>query len=343
MLLALAVMASAAFNSVSAQNKKEKKNKKSQKVEVVAAPLQAMPAATVAPVSLKSKADSVSYAAGMALTNGLMPFLKSQFQLSDADMPAFIAAFEKAVAERKNPNQKAVAAGLQIEQMVTGRMLPGLEKDFTGDEAINEDLVFQGFTASLKNDSSVFTQKVAEDKFQNYRVENENRKNEATRKAGEDFLAQNKTKPGVVTLPDGLQYKVLTAGNGPKPTAKDKVEVVYEGRTIDGKVFDATSKHNGKKTDTFNASAVIKGWTEALTLMPVGSEWEIYIPYKLAYGERGAGRDIKPFETLIFKLKLVNIVKEEAKAAAAKTAPSKPTTAKKTAPKKPVRGTRKAK
>ena len=104
------------------------------------------------------------------------------------------------------------------------------------------------------------------------------------------------------------QYKVLVKGNGPKPTKDDQVAVVYEGRTIDGKVFDATARH-GKPNDTFGVSNLIKGWTEALTLMPVGSKWEIYIPQELAYGARGAGEDIAPYSTLIFTLELQDIVK----------------------------------
>ena len=117
----------------------------------------------------------------------------------------------------------------------------------------------------------------------------------------------------MTALPSGLQYKVLTAGTGEKPKATDKVVVKYEGKTIGGKVFDSSYKRN-PQTTSFGVTQVIKGWTEALQLMPVGSKWELYIPYNLAYGERGAGRDIKPYETLIFTVELVDIEKPEAKA-----------------------------
>lgn len=124
-------------------------------------------------------------------------------------------------------------------------------------------------------------------------------------KEGEAFLAANKTKEGVVTLPSGLQYKILTAGTGPKPTAADSVVCNYKGTLISGKVFDASASHGGPAT--FPVGGVIKGWTEALQLMPVGSKWQLFIPPDLAYGQRGAGGDIGPSTTLIFEVELVSI------------------------------------
>ena len=123
---------------------------------------------------------------------------------------------------------------------------------------------------------------------------------------GEAFLAANKTKEGVVTLPDGLQYKVLKAGTGPKPTANDSVVCNYKGTFIDGTEFDSSDKHGGQPA-TFTVGQVIKGWTEALQLMPVGSKWQLFIPSDLAYGQRGAGADIAPNATLIFELELLSI------------------------------------
>ena len=120
-------------------------------------------------------------------------------------------------------------------------------------------------------------------------------------------------------LPSGLQYKVLKSGTGAVPTKEQTVDVVYEGKTIDGNVFDATSRHNGAKFDSFRCDQVIKGWTEALTMMPVGSKWEIFIPQELAYGERQAG-NIKPYSTLIFTVELVGIQAAKVDEAAAKAA-----------------------
>jgi FKBP-type peptidyl-prolyl cis-trans isomerase FklB len=125
--------------------------------------------------------------------------------------------------------------------------------------------------------------------------------------AGQAFLNANKTKPGVVALPDGLQYKVLTPGNGPKPDESDIVTVKYEGKLIDGTVFDSSEAHGG--TTDFPLGQVISGWVEALKLMPKGSTWEVYIPSDLAYGPAGAPPNIGPNETLIFKVTLVDFKK----------------------------------
>ncbi len=131
----------------------------------------------------------------------------------------------------------------------------------------------------------------------------------ANRQEGEAFLAANKSKPGVVTLPSGLQYKILTEGTGPKPAANDTVSCNYRGRLISGKEFDSSYKRG--EPATFQVSGVIKGWTEALQLMPVGSKWQLFIPPDLAYGDRGAGADIGPGETLIFEVELLSIVEQK--------------------------------
>jgi FKBP-type peptidyl-prolyl cis-trans isomerase len=126
----------------------------------------------------------------------------------------------------------------------------------------------------------------------------------ANKKQGDAFLADNKTKEGVVTLPSGLQYKILTAGTGPKPTASDSVVCNYRGTFIDGKEFDSSYKRG--QPATFPVTGVIKGWTEALELMPVGSKWQLFVPSDLAYGD--AGRPgIEPSSTLIFEVELLSI------------------------------------
>jgi len=127
----------------------------------------------------------------------------------------------------------------------------------------------------------------------------------SNKQAGQQFLAANKSKDGVVTLPSGLQYKILKEGTGPKPTSTDTVSVNYRGTLLNGTEFDSSYKRN--EPATFPVSRVIKGWTEALQLMPVGSKWQVYIPSDLAYGERGAGADIGPNSTLIFDIELLSI------------------------------------
>lgn len=124
-------------------------------------------------------------------------------------------------------------------------------------------------------------------------------------KEGEAFLAANKTKPGVVTTPSGLQYKVITAGTGPKPTVDDTVLCHYRGTLIDGTEFDSSYKRNAPAK--FPVKGVIKGWTEALQLMPVGSKWQLWVPATLAYGDRGAGSQIGPNTMLIFEVELLSI------------------------------------
>jgi FKBP-type peptidyl-prolyl cis-trans isomerase FklB len=128
---------------------------------------------------------------------------------------------------------------------------------------------------------------------------------EANKKEGDAFLAANKAKEGVVALPSGLQYKILSAGTGPKPTASDSVVCNYRGTLIDGKEFDSSYKRG--QPATFPVGGVIKGWTEALQLMPVGSKWQLFVPSELAYGDRGTGSDIGPNATLIFELELLSI------------------------------------
>lgn len=127
------------------------------------------------------------------------------------------------------------------------------------------------------------------------------------RKGGEDFLAENKKRAGVITTESGLQYEIMTEAIGPKPTAEDTVKVHYHGTLIDGTVFD--SSVNRGEPASFGVTQVIQGWVEALQLMPVGSKWKLFIPYNLAYGEQGAGAMIAPYSALIFEVELLEIVK----------------------------------
>ena len=293
-LMALALTAGALFNGATAQKKGSKKSAAAPKVTIV------------------SSSDSLSYAAGMAVTNGLDAYLKQQFGVDSTGMDMFLRGFKEAVSSQNDKNFKAYAAGISIAQQLTERMLPSMKADFTDTpDSINQQLAIEGFMASLQKNTSVMTNKQAEDLFNAKRAANKAVKEEklygANRKAGEDFLAENAKKEGVVTLPSGLQYKVLTKGTGEKPQATDRVQVHYEGRLVDGTVFDASKKH-GDKPLTFAANQVIKGWTEALCLMPVGSKWELYIPYQLAYGERDMGT-IKPYSALIFTVELLGIEK----------------------------------
>lgn len=178
---------------------------------------------------------------------------------------------------------------------------------------VNVDMILQGLKDSMGGGKTLMTEDEARNALMQKQAELRQQQEEKAKamgatnqKEGDAFLAANKSKEGVVTLPSGLQYKILKTGTGPKPTASDSVVCNYQGTLIDGKEFDSSAKHGGPAT--FPVGGVIKGWTEALQLMPVGSKWQLFIPPQLAYGERGAGADIGPNATLIFQVELVSIV-----------------------------------
>ena len=295
MILALALVASASLYTADAASKKKTKKQE---------------APVVVPVQLNNSSDTLSYVAGMSVTNGLIPYLVQQQGVDTAYMAEFIKGFKEVVNAGTDPKMKAYVAGLEIATQVRDRMLPGMKREFTDTpDSIVDALVFRGFSDALLNDTSLFKQAVAEELFKTLQQTNKDEKVEklwgANRDAGKKFLAENAKKEGVVTLPSGLQYKVLVKGEGDVPQVSEKVFVNYEGRLVDGTVFDASAKH-GDKPSEFRPNQVIKGWTEALTMMPVGSKWQLYIPYELAYGEKEAG-NIKPFSALIFDVELVGI------------------------------------
>ena len=182
---------------------------------------------------------------------------------------------------------------------------------------VDPNIVLQGMKDALAGGKTLMTDEQVQSTMQQLQGQVREREmakrqeeSETNKKAGEAFLAANKTKPGVVTLPSGLQYKILKEGTGPKPTADDVVVCNYRGTLIDGQEFD--SSYKGGEPAKFPVKGVIKGWTEALQLMPVGSKWQIFIPPDLAYGQRGAGSDIGPNETLIFDVELLSIDKKPA-------------------------------
>ncbi|MEO8150873.1 MAG: FKBP-type peptidyl-prolyl cis-trans isomerase [Bacteroidia bacterium] len=177
-----------------------------------------------------------------------------------------------------------------------------------GLEGVNTELVAKAMAASLKGEAMVMDAAKANQIINDYMAVAQAKKGDASKAKGAAFLEENKKKKGVTILPDGLQYEVIKTGTGPKPIATDKVKVHYTGTLIDGTVFDS-SVQRGQPAE-FGCGQVIKGWTEALQLMAVGSKWKIYLPYDLAYGDKGAGGQIGPYETLIFEVELLDIVKE---------------------------------
>lgn len=187
-------------------------------------------------------------------------------------------------------------------------------KTLPGGEANVDDLI-AGFIQSLKGDSTAMkmTPQEAQAYLQTYFVEAQAREAGKIKEEGDKFLTENKAKSGVITTESGLQYQVVTEGTGAKPTADDKVKVHYTGTLLDGTTFDS-SVERGEPAE-FGVGQVIKGWTEGLQLMPVGSKYIFWIPSELAYGERGAGQDIKPNSTLKFEVELLDIVPANSAAA----------------------------
>lgn len=179
-------------------------------------------------------------------------------------------------------------------------------KTLPGEEANVDDLI-AGFIQAIKGDSAALrmTPQAAQAYIQTYFMEASARDAEKTKEEGEKFLEENKTKPGVITTPSGLQYKVEKEGTGPKPTADDQVKVHYTGKLIDGTKFESTL--DSGEPAVFEVGRVIKGWTEGVQLMPVGSKYTFWIPSELAYGAQGAGRDIKPNSALVFEIELLGI------------------------------------
>lgn len=287
----MAVVLSAVSAPALAGKKKDKKQKQQAEPTVV----------------LASPSDSVSYAAGKSMTNGLIPFIRQQYGVDTAYMADFVKGYREAIARKGDPEFVAYIAGTQIAAQTTGRMIPGISREFEGTaDTINAVMFHKGFTDALNHDDRLMADSTAQSFFSTRAKSDREAIEKAYREKNEAWLSDNATKSGVTVLPSGLQYRVITEGTGPKPVSTDEVRVVYEGRLIDGTVFDATKNHQGKKEDKFRCDQVIKGWTEALTMMPVGSKWEIFIPQSLAYGSRQAGQ-IKPYSTLIFTVELLGI------------------------------------
>ncbi|MGL4292666.1 MAG: FKBP-type peptidyl-prolyl cis-trans isomerase [Bacteroidales bacterium] len=176
-------------------------------------------------------------------------------------------------------------------------------ENFPGGTANVQDMI-AGFANALKGDSTM-TQEQAISIIQNYFQQAEQKEASKSKEEGEKFLSENKSKDGVVTTESGLQYKIDSVGTGAVPTAEDQVTVHYTGKLLNGEVFDSSVERG--QPATFGVTQVIKGWTEALQMMPVGSKWTLYIPSDLAYGDRAAGPKIKPNSTLVFEVELLGI------------------------------------
>ena len=257
--------------------------------------------------------DSISYIFGVWQASGLKQYMIQQLDVDTTYLADFMKGVMEGVSvDPADKQQFAYLQGLNI-----AKQIQDMNKNFSNDyysnapgKQLDAKVLAQSILVGLQGKSTLSAdsaQLMFREKMEDRHKQNKESMYGVNRLAGEKFLEENKLKEGVVTLPSGLQYKILTQGDGPKPQATDKVKVNYEGRLIDGKVFDSSYKRN--EPAVFQCNQVIAGWTEALTMMPVGSKWELYIPYQLAYGEREAGQDIKPYSMLIFTVDLLSIEK----------------------------------
>lgn len=260
---------------------------------------------------LKTDVDTMSYAIGFAQTQGLKEYLVERMGIDTVYMDDFVKGLNDGANAGDDKKKAAYYAGIQIGQQISNQMVKGINNEvFGGDstKTISLKNFMAGFVAGTTGKNAKMempqAQKLMETKMREIKAKTMEVKFRDVKVAGEKFMAANKQKPGVVTLPSGLQYKVITEGKGEMPKDTSKVKVHYEGRTIDGNVFDS-SFQKGQPVSV-HANQVIKGFTEALVHMPVGSVWEVYIPQDLAYGEREQG-NIKPFSPLIFKIQLLAI------------------------------------
>ena len=261
--------------------------------------------------SLKNEVDTMSYAIGMAQTQGLKEYLVGSLDVDTAYMDEFIKGLNEGANAGDNKKKAAYYAGIQIGQQIANRMVKGINHEVYGDDStktISLKNFMAGFISGTTGKKALMTvdsaQMVAQRLIQSIKAKELEKTFGENKAAGEKFLAENAKKEGVKVLPSGVQYKVLKEGTGAIPADTSLVKVNYEGRLINDSIFDS-SYQRGEPT-TFRANQVIKGWTEALCHMPAGSVWEVYIPQELGYGER-AQRNIDPFSALIFKIELLEV------------------------------------
>lgn len=263
---------------------------------------------------LKTELDTLSYAAGLSYSAGLTEYLFQRLGIDSVYMDDFLKGLNEGVNAGSNKKKNAYYTGLQIGQQVATQMLPTINSQAFGADStqtLSLKNFMAGFIQGAKNSDGLFDMEKAQ-MYTNEKMSHMHRQAilkeyKPNKEKGEKFLAENAKKEGIKTLESGVQYRVVTEGHGPIPTDTAMVKVIYEGTTLDGEVFDSNWD---KDPRTFRVNQLIKGWSDALTHMPVGSEWELFIPQEIAYADREMG-SIKPFSVLKFKLKLVGIEKPQ--------------------------------
>lgn len=263
--------------------------------------------------NLTSDIDTLSYAIGMAQSQGLKDYLSMRMGVDTAYMDAFIKGFNESAKSGEDKKQNAYYAGLQIGQQVSQQMLKSINDDLFGSDStktISLDNFMAGFVAGTTGKGGLMTvdsaSTVAQTKMQQVKARHMEEVYGDNKKQCEEFMANIAKKEGIKALENGVYYEVLTEGKGEIPSDTSRVKVHYEGRLINDTIFDSSYKRN--QPTTFRANMVIPGWTNALTHMPVGSKWKVYIPQDQAYADREMGQ-IKPFSCLIFTIDLLEIEK----------------------------------
>lgn len=272
--------------------------------------------------NLKNDVDTLSYAVGMAQTHGLKGYLVSRLGVDTTYMDEFIKGLNDGVQAADDKKKAAYYAGIQIGQAITNNIMPGLNYELYGEDStqtVSLDNFMAGFVGGIKGETALMTpeqaQFVSRMKMQTIKTQYIAEKYGPNKEAGKKFIAEYAKKEGVKALDNGVYYRVLTEGKGEMPADTSSVEVRYEGKLIDGTVFESTFER--EKPVPLRLNHVIKGWTEAITHMPVGSTWEVVIPEDQAYGDRKDGK-IEPFSTLVFKIELISITEDPRKARAQK-------------------------
>lgn len=255
--------------------------------------------------------DTFSYLLGMANSNGLKAYLSQRMGIDTAYVEDFLKGFQQKELTEADKREKARLAGMEIREQVETQVWSNANRQIDDSvDVLNHEQFIKGFQNGILPVDTTFSMDSAQSLVQKqmayYHKVKMEKKYGANRVAGEQFLKLNAKQDSVQTTASGLQYKVITMGTGEKPQKTDRVKVDYEGRLIDGTVFDSSYKRG--KPATFPVGQVIAGWTEVLCMMPVGSKWEVYVPQELGYGDREQQK-IPPFSCLVFTIELHEIVK----------------------------------
>ena len=260
--------------------------------------------------NLKDDVDTLSYAFGLARTQGLKQYL-AQMDVDTTYMDAFVKGLKDGANAGDDKKKAAYYKGLEIGNMISQQWVKGINTELFGQDStksISLQNLLAGFIQGATGKKGLMTVEqagqVAQVKMMAIKAKQLEVQYGPLKKKGEAWMAANAKKAGVKTLPSGVQYKVIKEGSGAMPKDTSTVKVNYEGRLIDGTVFDSSYKRG--EAVTLRANQVIKGWTEALVHMPAGSVWEVYIPQELAYGDREQGQ-IKPYSPLVFKIELISV------------------------------------